>query len=111
MPTWHEHLCKANQASRSTRSLHYQRNLSIIDIILALGQRGIPSRGNWDKKKKSGDGNFAFFLNWKSTFHEDLKEHLEHAPANAKYTSPREYKMKSSGFVKNVFMRKSSPAF
>ena len=28
--------------------------LSIIDIILVMGQRGIPFRGNWDKKRKSG---------------------------------------------------------
>jgi hypothetical protein len=36
--------------------------LSIIDIVIALGQRGIPLRGNWDKKSKSEDGNFAFFV-------------------------------------------------
>ncbi len=29
-----------------------------------------------------------FFGNWKSKFHEDLKEHLEHATDNAKYSSP-----------------------
>ena len=33
--------------------------------------------------------NFTFFLNWKSTFHKDLKEHIEHAADNAKYTSPK----------------------
>ena len=61
--------------------------LSIIDIILVLGQRGIPFRGNWDRKEKSEDGNFAFFVNWKSTFHKDLKEHVQ--ADNAKYTSPK----------------------
>ena len=33
--------------------------LSIIDIIISLGQRGIPFRGDWDKAKKVEDGNFA----------------------------------------------------
>ena len=63
--------------------------LSIIDVILALGQRGIAFRGNWDKEEKSEDGNFAYFVNWKSRFHQDLKEHLASASDNAKYTSPR----------------------
>ena len=66
----------------------YKGILSIIDIILALGQRGIPFRGNWDKIEMSEDGNFSFFVNWKSRFHEDLKEHLKHAPDNGKDTSP-----------------------
>lgn len=30
-----------------------------------------------------------FFVNWKSTFHKDLKEHIDHAADNAKYTSPK----------------------
>ena len=63
----------------------YKGILSIIDIIISLGQRGIPLRGNWDKEAKSDYGNFAFFVNWKSSFHEDLKEHLKHATDN---TSP-----------------------
>ncbi len=63
--------------------------LSIIDIILTLGQRGIAFRGNWDKEEKSEDGNFVFFVNWKSTFHQDLKEHLASATDNARYTSPK----------------------
>ena len=58
--------------------------VSIIDIILAMGQRGIPFRGNWDKKERAEDGNFAFFVNWKSEFHEDLKSHIANAPENAK---------------------------
>ena len=63
--------------------------LSIIDVVLALGQRGIPLRGNWDKKEGTEDGNFAYFVNWKSTFHEDLKDHLDHTSSNARYMSPR----------------------
>ena len=34
--------------------------LSIIDIILVLGQRGIPFRGNWDKKKEQKMVTFHF---------------------------------------------------
>ena len=49
--------------------------LSIIDVILALGQRGIPLRGNWDKKEGCEDGNFVYFVKWKSQFHGDLKDH------------------------------------
>ena len=30
--------------------------LLIIDVILALGQRGISFKGNWDKDAKSEDG-------------------------------------------------------
>ena len=63
--------------------------LSIIDVVIALGQRGIPFRGNWDKTSKSEDGNFAFFVNWKSIFHKDLQDYMEHAAENGKYTSPR----------------------
>ena len=33
----------------------YKGILSIIDVVLALGQRGIPFRGNWDKAEKSED--------------------------------------------------------
>jgi hypothetical protein len=39
--------------------------------------------------KKSEDGNFDFFVNWKSKFDRVLKAHLVHAACNAKYTSPR----------------------
>jgi hypothetical protein len=72
------------------RQVHTSKGiLSIIDIILALGQRGITFRGNWNKEEKAEDGNLTFFVNWKSKFHQDLKEHLASAPDNAKYTSPR----------------------
>ena len=63
--------------------------MSIIDVILALGQREIPLRGNWDKKEGCEDGNFVYFVKWKCQFHGDLKDHLDHAKDNAKYLSPR----------------------
>ena len=37
--------------------------LSIIDIILVLAKYGNPFRGNWDKKERAEDSNFAFFMN------------------------------------------------
>ena len=62
--------------------------LSIIDVVIALGQRGIPLRGNWDTFQQHEDGNFAFFIDWKSKYDPELKDHLDHVPGNAKYTSP-----------------------
>lgn len=62
--------------------------LSIIDIVIALGQRGIAFRGNWAQSAKAEDGNFSFFVDWKSKYDQKLEEHLKHAPENAKYTSP-----------------------
>ena len=62
--------------------------LSIIDVVIALGMRGIVFRGNWDKVTKAEDGNFSFFVNWKSQFDGELREHLHKAARNAKYTSP-----------------------
>ena len=56
----------AEQQSRMKNGI-----LSIIDIILAMGQRIIPFTGNWDKKERAEDGNFAFVVNWKSEFHKD----------------------------------------
>lgn len=67
-------------------------------------------RGNFDKKEGTEDGNFAYFVNVKSTFHEDLKDHLDHASSNSKYICPG-YRMKSSVFLKNLFVRKSCHAF
>ena len=63
--------------------------VSIIDIVIALGQRGISLRGNWDPSKRNEDGNFSFFVDWKSKYDPELKDHLDHASGNAKYTSPR----------------------
>ncbi len=35
--------------------------MSIIDVVIALGKRNIPFRGNWDKESKREDGNLNFF--------------------------------------------------
>ena len=49
-------------SKRVAEQLRTQKGIfSIIDIILVVGQRGIPFRGNWDKKEKLEDGNFTFF--------------------------------------------------
>ena len=63
--------------------------LSIIDVVIALGQRGIPVRGNWDPSKRNEDGNFSFFVDWKSKYDPELKDHLDHASGNTKYTPTR----------------------
>lgn len=63
--------------------------LSIIDTIIALGQRGVALRGNWDAKQREEDGNFIFFLNWKAETDDYLAQHLKFAQPNAKYTSPQ----------------------
>ena len=34
------------------------------------------------------DGNFFFFVNWKSRYDQELSDHLKYAPENTKYTSP-----------------------
>ena len=42
----------------SEQQIHTKRGiLSIIDVILTLGQRGIPIRGNWNIKEGAEDGN------------------------------------------------------
>lgn len=58
--------------------------LSIIDVIIALGERGVPFRGNWDILKKSEDANFAFFVNWKSSLTRYWKHilNMQHAMQN-----------------------------
>ena len=48
----------------------------------------MPLRGDWDKCRKAEDGNFAFFVTWKSKFDKELNDHVHNAPENAKYTSP-----------------------
>ena len=75
---------KSEQQIRTKKGL-----LSIIDVIIKLAMRGAPLRGNWVKKTGEENGNFIFFLNWKSEFDKDLKDHLKYAPKNAKFTSPR----------------------
>ena len=63
--------------------------LSIIDVVIALGQRGIPFRGNWSYDEQAEDGNFAFFVDWKAKYDSDLADHLRFARKAAKYTSPQ----------------------
>ena len=75
---------KAEQQVRAKKGL-----LSIIDIIIRLGMRGVALRGNWVKKDGKENGNFFFFLNWKAEFDRDLKDHLQYGQKNAKFTSPR----------------------
>lgn len=63
--------------------------ISIIDLVIVLGKRNISFRGHtWNKETKREDGNFDFFLHWKSKFDPVLKHHLEHCQKNASYTSP-----------------------
>ncbi|VDI15927.1 Hypothetical predicted protein [Mytilus galloprovincialis] len=63
--------------------------LSIIDVIIVLGQRNIALRGNWDKISHQEDGNFQFFINWKSNFDTVLKDHLETAHKSMTNLSPQ----------------------
>ena len=63
--------------------------LSIIDVVIALGQRSIPLRDNWDPSKRNEDRNFSFFVDLKSKYDPELKDHLDHASGSAEYTSPR----------------------
>ena len=54
-----------------------------------LGQQNIPFRGkNWDKETKQEYGNFTRFLRWKAEDVPALKDHLDNASYDAKYTSP-----------------------
>ena len=63
--------------------------LSIIDMVIVLGQRNISFHGHgWSKELKREDGNFDFFLHWKSRFDPILSEHLKSAKKNALYLSP-----------------------
>lgn len=59
--------------------------LSILNVVINLGQRNVVFRGNW--KGDSEDGNFIHFIQWKSHFDYVLSQHLETAPGNAKYLS------------------------
>ncbi|XP_070576185.1 52 kDa repressor of the inhibitor of the protein kinase-like [Ptychodera flava] len=80
---------KINKAEQNKQFRIKKGILSIIDVVIALGQRGIPYRGNWVKEDQAEDGNFAFFIDWKSKFDPDLADHLRHASGIAKYTSPQ----------------------
>jgi len=64
-----------------------------MDVIIGLGQRGIPLRGSWKAKDEDNEGgfedsNFNFFVEWKSTYDKLLKEHLTTCSENATYLSP-----------------------
>ncbi len=60
--------------------------LSIIDIIVCLGQQNVAFRGSWEGD--SENGNFNHFVNWKAQFDVALKQHMQTAPKNAIYLSP-----------------------
>ena len=62
---------------------------SIIYVVIALGQRGIPFRGNWPGDEQAEDGNFAFFVDWKANQDSDLTDHVRFSRNAAKYTSPQ----------------------
>ena len=63
--------------------------LRIIDTIVVLGQQNIPFLGkNWDMEIKQEYGNFTRFLRWKAEDVSALKDHLDSASYNVKYTSP-----------------------
>lgn len=53
-------------ASPSSMKIEYRIIvLSIIDVVIALGQWNIPFRGHsWSKELKKEDGNFEYFLRW-----------------------------------------------
>ena len=61
--------------------------LSIIDIIMCLGQRNMTFPGTWEEESKNG--NFRHFVSWKAEFDSTLKQHLQAAPQNGKYLSPK----------------------
>ena len=62
--------------------------LFLIDVIITLGKRNIAFRGNWNMGTSEEDGNFMFFVNWKSSFDLVLKEHIEQKISYGKYLSP-----------------------
>ena len=43
-------------------------NLSIIDVVISLGQRGIPIRRNWSGYEQTEDRNIALFVDWKAKY-------------------------------------------
>ncbi len=77
-----------SQAYQNRVEENRARLLSILDVVIVLGKRNIAFRGKFAAKLGIEDGNFNFFINWKSQFDPVLKNHLVNAPANAKYLSP-----------------------
>ncbi|XP_068762515.1 zinc finger MYM-type protein 1-like [Montipora capricornis] len=87
-----ERLSIASQVSTAYNA-SIQRNrtilLSILDVITTLAVRGIPLRGNWNSLQHRDDGNFDYFIEWKSRFDSILRNHLDSSPRNARYLSPQ----------------------
>ena len=58
--------------------------LSIIDVVIALGQRNVPFHGHqWSKQTHRENGNFDFFIHWKAQYDAILADHLQHCRKNA----------------------------
>ena len=70
-----------------------QRNrtilLSILDVITTLAVQGIPLRGNWNSQQNGKDGNFDYFIEWKSRFGSILWNYLDTSPRNSFHLSPQ----------------------
>ena len=86
-----ERLSIGSQVSNAY-SASVQRNrailLSILEVITSLAVRGIPLRGNWDSLQHQEDGNFDYFIEWKSRFNSILRSHLDTSSRNTCYLSP-----------------------
>ena len=63
--------------------------LSIIDVVTALGQRGIPFRGNWSGDEQAEDRNCVFIVDGKVKYDSDVADQLCFARKAEKYTSPQ----------------------
>jgi len=87
-----ERLSIASQVSTAYNA-SIQRNrtilLSILDVITTLSVRGIPLRDNWNSLQHREDGNFDYFIEWKSRFDSILRNHLDSSLRNARYLSPQ----------------------
>ena len=87
-----ERLSIGSQVS-TTYNASIQRNrtilLSILDVITTLAVRGIALRDNWNSQQHQEDGNFDYFIEWKSRFDSTLRNHLDTSPRNARYLSPQ----------------------
>lgn len=72
--------------------------LAIIDVLVCIGQRNIALRGNWDKAPKREDGNFQFFVDWRSQFDHVLREIILNLQVPVIYH--QKFRMKLSVVVK-----------
>src|SRR6218665_1703723 len=63
--------------------------LLILDVIIVLGRKNLPLRGSYSVAAHKEDGNFQYFVDWKSTFDPILAEHVKTCKKNAKYFSPK----------------------